>query len=240
MTPPTTATAPPPEAAIDAPVPAMLREKPVFAAESDTRPRVLKLAGRAAAGLVGLWLVALVLGALGFGHVAGLQLPRIGGDDHNSRSDAAQKADAHRDAPAPGVTISARPNARVASAGHAGPAQAPGGGSARGGSRTNASPGSSPSAPHAGGSTPGGGGSSVVAAPATGSAPATATPTATTTPAPSSTTPGSTHSQATPPGSSSTAPGTRSQATTAPGRDQSTAQPAPGSGRTEHAPPPKG
>ena len=55
-----------------APSPAMtppiatVTEKPVFAATTRARPRALKLAGRVAAGLVGLWLVALILGACGF------------------------------------------------------------------------------------------------------------------------------------------------------------------------------
>src|SRR6058998_2537859 len=54
-------------------------EKPVFAATTRARPRVLKVVGRVAAGLIALWLVALVLGAFGFSQVAGIPLPRIGG-----------------------------------------------------------------------------------------------------------------------------------------------------------------
>src|SRR3954453_13784910 len=55
-------------------------ERPVFAATPPTRPRALKLAGRVTAGLVALWLVALLLGTFGFGPVAGTGLPRVGGE----------------------------------------------------------------------------------------------------------------------------------------------------------------
>src|SRR3954465_6459259 len=61
-------------------------ERPVFAATTPTRPRVLKLAGRVTAGLVALWLVALLLGTFGFGPVAGIGLPRIGGDGPGGRT----------------------------------------------------------------------------------------------------------------------------------------------------------
>ncbi|MEA2423089.1 MAG: hypothetical protein QOF55_2188, partial [Thermoleophilaceae bacterium] len=75
-------------------------ERPVFAATGGARPRALKLAGRMAAGIVGLWLVALVLGALGFGHVAGIQLPRILGGEHTKSVKADLKAPAPAPAPA--------------------------------------------------------------------------------------------------------------------------------------------
>src|SRR3954465_15294659 len=55
-------------------------ERPVFAATTPTRPRALKLAGRVTAGLVALWLVALVLGTFGFGPVAGIGPRRVGGE----------------------------------------------------------------------------------------------------------------------------------------------------------------
>src|SRR3954469_21389465 len=70
-------------------------ERPVFAATTPTRPRALKLAGRVTAGLVPLWLVALLLGTFGFGPVAGIGLPRIGGTGDDSAKparDAARKA----------------------------------------------------------------------------------------------------------------------------------------------------
>src|SRR4051794_27115835 len=60
-------------------------EGPVFAATTPTRPRALRIAGRVTAGLVALWLVALVLGTFGFGPVAGIGLPRIGGDGAGSK-----------------------------------------------------------------------------------------------------------------------------------------------------------
>src|SRR5881227_3835326 len=66
-------------------------EKPVFAATTRARPRALKLVGRVCAGVVGLWLVALVLGTLGFSQVAGIPLPSIGGGVGNE-GEAARKS----------------------------------------------------------------------------------------------------------------------------------------------------
>src|SRR4051795_12899608 len=80
-------------------------ERPVFAATTPTRPRALKLAGRVTAGIVTLWLVALSLGPFGFGPVAGIGLPRIGGTGDDSTKPA---RDAARKAPAgaPGQRVS--------------------------------------------------------------------------------------------------------------------------------------
>lgn len=241
-----------PEAAPE-PIVGPLPEKPVFAATSSTRPRALKLLGRVAAGLVGLWLVALVLGALGLGQVAGITLPTIGGgSSHPSQKQTTINKE--RDAPAPhasAASLTARGPAgrRTAQQQDAMPANTTAGhggagshaGTRRGGSRgpgahggsgssqqpaagtqlgtytpSSSSPGASSSAPGHTGSTPSSSG---------------------TTSAPSSSP--STHASphATPPGSSSAAPGSRSQAGTAPGRDNSSANPTPGSGSTDHGRP---
>jgi hypothetical protein len=225
-----------PETAAPAP---SIAERPVFAATTPARPRALKLAGRVTAGLVALWLVALVLGTFGFGPVAGIGLPRIGGDAKPQR-EAAHRTQAQqpsRRVTQSDVTLTSNQRRHVATG-----AKRHSGG-AHGSSRATATPrspashggGSRGSQPgHAPGASSGGSGASAQA-PAASSTPAsTATPTGTTQTA---THGNSTHSQATPPGSSSTAPGSRSNAGTAPGRDQSTASPSPGSGRSDHAPP---
>src|SRR3954464_13694488 len=80
-----------PETAASPPPP--VGERPVFAATTPARPRALKLAGRVTAGLVALWLVALVLGTFGFGPVAGIGLPRIGGGSDGTKP---QREAAHR------------------------------------------------------------------------------------------------------------------------------------------------
>jgi hypothetical protein len=54
---------------------APVEERPVFAARSPHRPRALRIGGRAAAVLTALWVVALGIGAFGFGYLPGLQLP---------------------------------------------------------------------------------------------------------------------------------------------------------------------
>lgn len=217
-------------------------EKPVFAATSDARPRALKLFGKVAAGLVALWLVALVLGAFGLGQIAGIKLPQIGGGDSRRAERSEPVVREHRaQAPTPASAAASRvlPGHRLSSqpagSGHHGPGARTGGGSSSG-SRTNGGSGS-------GGSTRAGGGNA-----GSGSATPLSTPTR---PAPSNsgssqgtTAPSSSPSpqaspNATPPGSSSSDPGSRSQAGTAPGRDNSTASPTPGSGSstTEHGRP---
>src|SRR4051794_41327471 len=112
---PPPATAEPQTAAPPPPV----AERPVFAATTPVRPRALKVAGRVTAGLVGLWLVALVLGTFGFGRVAGIELPRIGGGDGDDQPhrEAVHKAPA--DQPGQrvtrtGITLTARPGAATA------------------------------------------------------------------------------------------------------------------------------
>jgi hypothetical protein len=232
---------PPPEPAVLA-----RGERPVFAATTPVRPRALRLAGRVTAGLVALWLVALVLGTFGFGPVAGIGLPRIGGggsgQPHREAAHKTQSQQPGERVTRSGVTLSTRyggataaPGTHPSGASHRSTAQGtPGRGSggrtgnsgSHGGSTGGGSGGS------LGGST--GGGNSAQTQAAT---PSASTPTAST-PATTTTTHGnSTHSNATPPGSSSAAPGSRSNASTAPGRDQSASSPSPGSGRSEHAPP---
>src|SRR3954468_20712408 len=105
-----TATAEPETAAPPPPV----AEPPVFAATTPARPRALKIAGRVTAGLVALWLVALVLGTFGFGPVAGIGLPRIGGGGDGAAKpagEAAPKAPSgatDQRGPASGVTLTTR------------------------------------------------------------------------------------------------------------------------------------
>jgi hypothetical protein len=226
-------------------------ERPVFAATSGTRPRALKLFGRVAAGLVGLWLVALVLGALGLGQVAGITLPTIGGgDDHPSKAEAAAKAE--RDAAAPHISA-----ASLTARGPAG-RRVSTNDPARSGGRTSASPtarrthsgtgraGSSSQGSNQGGATTSTGtsqlgtatpapGSSSTAPGQTGSTPSSSSGSANS--APSSSPSPHASPNATPPGSSSTDPGSRSQAGTAPGRTSSSATPTPGSGSTDHGRP---
>ncbi len=45
---------------------------PVFSADDGRRERVLKIVGRVAAVVAGIWLLALLAGAMGFGHLPGL------------------------------------------------------------------------------------------------------------------------------------------------------------------------
>jgi hypothetical protein len=231
------------------------REKPVFAATGPARPRALRLAGQMVTGLVGLWLVALVLGALGFGHVPGFQLPRVGGDDSPSR-EAARHANVSAPAPvtahdvarlarsagAPAARALAHTRAASQRRGRHQTATGRGGSPGRGGST---GPGGSPgpganangnAVTQAPGGTQAPTGSAATPAPA--SAPAatsTSKPPASHSQAPAHS--HSPHSNASPPGSSSSSPGSRSQAGAAPGRQQSAANPTPGSGRAEHAPP---
>jgi hypothetical protein len=54
---------------------------PVFVSADGYRDRVLRVVGRAAAGLTALWLITLVAGASGLGRLPGLALPR---DDHGA------------------------------------------------------------------------------------------------------------------------------------------------------------
>ncbi len=201
-------------------------ERPVFASSGIARPRALRLAGRAAAGMVGLWLVALMLGAFGFGHIPGFRLPQIIGEDHPKsakleRSGATKPAVATHARPATAIPVADR------TSGHHGPASStapsrsgPSGGSGGGGNVSTTSPSAPSSSP---------------------SVPTAATPTssATPSPAPTSSPSPSTHSNAnaTPPGSSSNDPGSRSHATTAPGRDHSQTTPTPGQGQGTGKPP---
>lgn len=54
---------------------------PVFVSADGYRDRVLRIVGRAAAGLTALWLITLVAGASGLGRLPGLAPPR---DDHGA------------------------------------------------------------------------------------------------------------------------------------------------------------
>jgi hypothetical protein len=227
--------APPPEVVVPGPP-----ERPVFAAQGTARPRMLRMAGWSVAVLVTCWLVALVLGAFGFGPVAGVHFPwheagvhRAATAAHEAAREArpvpqtpdAPAAQALRDAaasssPRPaGARATARPQRRVAASR---PEDAP--------PRRGGSPGATES--------PG----TFAAPPRAPSAPAS-TPAATAPqqpqaaqPAPQPAPPAA---QSTPPGSSSTAPGSRSQSGSAPGREHSNATPDPGAGRT-HATGPAG
>jgi hypothetical protein len=119
MTPPSTDTLDRP---IDAaPAPAFApAEKPVFAADNPLRARALRLVGRFAAGLVGLWLVALVMGAFGLGHVPGIQLPQIVGGDGAQKSAGAKLEHAKRSPAAPATAAAATaggPGGRIAGGG---------------------------------------------------------------------------------------------------------------------------
>jgi hypothetical protein len=204
-------------------------ERPVFAATSDARPRALRLFGRFAAGLVGLWLVALVMGAFGFGHVPGIQLPQIVGGDSKSESATLKqprKPDARAKTPASltGVNRSPALTARRVAAQR----DARRGGTETGPHQTTTR---RPSSSGGATQTP----PSSTATPATPAAPAPAA----SSPAPQAsptagTTPATTH---TPPGSSSSTPGSRSNAGSAPGRDNSSASPTPGAGNPEHGNP---
>jgi hypothetical protein len=212
-------------------IPARTPEKPVFAATSRARPHGLRLAGRIAAGLAALWLVALVLGAFGLGHLPGINLPRITGGEPDAAKAPLPKPEPSRRAASatPGVREHLKLSSRY------------------GGATAPAKPRGSEPSPHRAAvpttapsqsTSPGArGGSSTQAAPnpapASSSSPATSAPTTSTS-----------QTTTTPTGSSSTAPGSRSQATTAPGREHSTATPTPGTGNggysdAEHGPKPK-
>jgi hypothetical protein len=213
-------------------------DRPVFAAATPARPRALRLAGRATAVLVGLWLVALVLGTFGFGPVAGIGLPRIGGGSESGHRDAASKHPAGQSAERAtrgAVTLTTRYSGNLATPASLRSGQA--------GARHRSTARRAPSTGGNHGSQPGGtnGGTTGSATHTPVPSPAqsgTATPTsANPAPAPTTSNSHSTNSQAAPPGSSSTAPGSRSNAGTAPGRDQSASTPSPGSGSVEHAPP---
>src|SRR3954469_14989573 len=65
-------------------------ERPVFAAPSGRRLRVLRIVGLAAAALAATWLIALVLGAFGFDALPGVTLP--GESQITSKGDVATEA----------------------------------------------------------------------------------------------------------------------------------------------------
>jgi hypothetical protein len=54
------------------PVPSPAPADPVFSADDGRRARVLRIVGRFAALVAGVWLLALLAGAMGFGHLPGL------------------------------------------------------------------------------------------------------------------------------------------------------------------------
>jgi hypothetical protein len=226
----------PPTAAAE-PRPSAEHEKPVFAATGSARPRALRLAGRMTAAIVGLWLVALVLGAFGFGHIPGFQLPRIGGEDKPTHQ-VSQPVSPAGVTPAGPSTVRLAPDRAAGSSARSLARRGSAPGSGHRGSRSTGGRSGSPD--HVGGSP--GTTATPVATPAPPAAPAptagaTPTPAAGSAPSHSQAQSHSTTSNGSPAGSSSSAPGSRSQATTAPGRQQSAADPAPGSGQAEHKPP---
>jgi hypothetical protein len=239
---------PPAEPAVVVAAPAVA-ERPVFAAVTPARPRALKLTGRVVAGLVGLWLVALVLGTFGFGPVAGIGLPRIGGKAKPQREAVHKSPVTHAGerVTRSGVTLTTRYGGATAAPATTRRGTGPTGTSRRAatrqapGSHSGGTGGGNGGSSSGGGASPGGGnttGGNTGHAPTTTSGGATnTTPTTSTTTTTTNPHANSTHSQATPPGSSSSAPGSRSNAGTAPGREQSASTPTPGSGRSEHAPP---
>src|SRR4051794_5318859 len=74
-------------------------ERPVFAAPSGRRLRVLRIVGLAAAALSATWLVALVLGAFGFDALPGVTLP--GESQTTSKGHATTEAERGRGRRAP-------------------------------------------------------------------------------------------------------------------------------------------
>jgi hypothetical protein len=193
-------------------------EKPVFAATSQRRPRALKLLGRFAAGLVGLWLVALVLGSFGFGEVPGIQLPRIVGHDPKP---AAQPRSVKLEQRTPDPSSAAPAAVRSRAESRARPARRLTSRPANGDHPISQTPAGRQPTRGGGTSTP-----SVTSTPG----PSSPAPASQATPPPSSSPSPQASPNATPPGSSSTTPGSRSQSGTAPGRDHSGTSPTPGSG----------
>src|SRR5919197_3529867 len=68
---------------------------PIFVARDGRRRRVLRLVGRVVAGLTALWLVALLAGALGLGHLPGIALPQSGSGEAAKSPSAPTSARAH-------------------------------------------------------------------------------------------------------------------------------------------------
>lgn len=205
------------DTAIDAPLavePAADRtagEVPVFAARSAARPRALRIAGRAAAALVALWLVGLLLGTFGLGYLPGIPFP---GAHRVSVKPAAPAGAAARHAPPIARTATAVPLHR-AHPHH----------SAAAVSRRRQRATGSPGAHH--------GGSTSVRHPAAVRHGGSGTPAG----VPKSQSQRSTHSSSgTPRRSSAIAPGSRSHAQAAPGRTHSTSVPQPGTHATAKGP----
>jgi hypothetical protein len=214
----------PPPATIDQapPLPRTV-EEPVFAARRPARPRAVRIGGRIGAGIVGLWLVAFLLGTFGFGYLPGLPIPHITGTGGSHPKPAAHQRSAAVHVPraaAPRSTVPHGPGAPGRTRRAGGPAapshgdgrlSSPTGG--RGGTRETVgrpAPTSSPT-------------TAVTAPPRPVAQPTTTTSTRTTTSGQ-----GSVRSQR-PSTRTATSPGSRSQSSTAPGRAQSNSTPAPGS-----------
>ena len=70
-----------------APLPSPAPADPVFSADDGRRARALKIVGRLAALVAGIWLLALLAGAMGFGHMPGL--PGSGLLDRSARASKA-------------------------------------------------------------------------------------------------------------------------------------------------------
>jgi hypothetical protein len=183
-------------------------EQPVFAARTPARPRAWRLAGRAAALVVALWLVALLLGTFGLGYLPGIPFP---GSHHSSATHAAP---AQRGGPATRAAPAAVP---VVPAGSPAARRHPAASTPRHQTRQAVTPQATAPHRHTTSSAPGTSGS----IPRTGHTPAAPAPSshAQVTHTPSSST------SAQPRRSSSAAPGSRSNAQTAPGRTHSSATP---------------
>src|SRR4051794_5985773 len=68
---------------------------PVFASTSGRRARVVRWGALAVAALTGIWIVALLAGALGMGHLPGVSLPDVGNGSSPTSDGAAPTSAAH-------------------------------------------------------------------------------------------------------------------------------------------------
>ena len=121
-------------------------ERPVFAARSPRRPRILRMGGRAAAALTTLWLVGLVVGGFGFGYLPGLHLPTFSERSQKPHSEPAAPAarpagiSARRSAPAAESRAGDRLAPRIGRTQAGGSSPAAGSHRSRSGSRRSGTP----------------------------------------------------------------------------------------------------
>lgn len=96
-------------------------ERPVFVSETGRRARVLGLAGRGLAVVTVVWLLALAIGALGFGRLPGIPFPPVGdlSADRNDKAGAPARPrpPAASPSPARGAAATPRPAERGGSPG---------------------------------------------------------------------------------------------------------------------------